>query len=259
MLLLLGDVHSRFEAINAQIRDFTRRTGQSPEAVLQLGDMGFYRRQLAEFFDEPGRTLDAHVHFIDGNHEDFARLDSLAKRYAGHFTHVKRCSTHTFVGLRFLLLGGAAYMDSINTPYGAVITPRDIENCLTWPPDSIDVVVSHDCPSGIGVSGKEGFEECGPPGFAGSRSILERFRPRLWLFAHYHEWFEATEGDTRFQGLAPAWEGYAILDQDGILSVVPNPVEETPALHEPAAESWGARLARKYLGLTKPKSEENNS
>lgn len=242
MLLLLGDVHCRYDVINQQLRDVVTRFGVWPEAVLQLGDLGFYQKQLVQYFERDGRRLDTHVHFIDGNHEEFSKLEALAQRFSRHFTHLPRCSAREFEGLRFLMLGGAAYMDSVNTPLGAVITPREIDSCLQLPPDAVDVVASHDCPCGIGVAGSPGFKDCGVPGFPGSRSLLERYAPRLWFFAHYHEWFTAEEGRTRFYGLAPAWEGYMLLEAGERVTTVRNRIPEAASC-SPFFGGWGSLFA----------------
>ncbi|MHC1788732.1 metallophosphoesterase family protein [Solidesulfovibrio sp.] len=238
MLLLLGDVHSRFAVINEQIADATKRFGRPPEMILQLGDLGFYKNRLEQYFQKQQRILTQHVHFIDGNHEDFPRLPALAKRYARQFTHLPRCATREFLGCRFLFLGGASYMDSINTPPGSVITNREIEACLQVAPDAVDIVVSHDCPRDIGVQGKADFNYCGTPGFAGSRRMLKRFAPRFWFFAHHHEWFEAEACGTRFYGLAPAWEGYGVLEGQDRFTLVRNRVEEPPPPPGPARRNW---------------------
>ncbi len=233
MLLLLGDVHCQFEFINTQFRHATQRFGAAPTTVLQLGDMGFYKKRLIEFFEEQENTLAAHVHFIDGNHEDFLRLDSLKKRFAAHFTHHPRCSNQEFLGMRFGMLGGASFMDHINTPAGSVISRGDVERCMRMEPGAIEVVVSHDCPTGIGVPGRAAFGYCGEPGFTGSRSILKRHAPKLWFFAHHHDWFRADDGRTKFYGLAPAWEGYGILQQDGTYTEVRHKIAEEAFASQP--------------------------
>jgi hypothetical protein len=110
------------------------------------------------------------------------------------------------------------------TPERAVVKPRDIERCLRHPPHAVDVVLSHDCPRGIGVANTPGFDHYGLPGFEGGDRIARHFRPVYWLFGHHHRCIEVDKDGTRYLGLPQSWMGYAVLTGDGQVELVENSV-----------------------------------
>ena len=128
MILFLSDVHCRYGVVNAQIAHAEARTGRPLEAVVVLGDFGFFEPDLRRFFRR--QRFHRPVFVVEGNHEDFDRLPRLAETYRGAFTHLPRATLHTIGGHRCLALGGAAYMDAHTTPRGAVVGAADIEACL---------------------------------------------------------------------------------------------------------------------------------
>ncbi len=220
MILFLSDVHCRYEFVNAQLAHAEQRQEQPVAAVVVLGDFGLFEPNLKRFFRRRGERFARPVFVIEGNHEDFARLPQLAAAYRDVFTHLPRGSVETLDGHRCLCLGGAAYMDAHTTPRGATLEPADIEACLRYPPGAVDLILTHDCPRGIGVTNAPGFEHYGPPGFAGGDRLAARFAPRFWFFGHHHRWIEHTLGATRCVGLPQSWRGYALLDTDGRLTTV---------------------------------------
>jgi len=224
VILLLSDVHAMFHVVNAQIDDAERRIQRSLAGVLALGDMGLFEPDLKRFFVDAGQRFKRPVHFLEGNHEDFGAFPRLVRRYAACFAHLPRASVHVIDGHHVLALGGAAYMDSATTPPGSAIAPADIESCLRHPPQAGRIILSHDCPAGIGVPSTPGFEHYDPTGFAGGDRLSAHFQPRLWFFGHHHKWFDRTLGRTRYIGLPQSWEGYALLSTRRTLRFVRNRV-----------------------------------
>ncbi|MBM4118936.1 hypothetical protein FJ251_14615 [bacterium] len=216
-LLLLGDVHTRFGVIAAQIEHAREVAGVLPCAVVVAGDLGLFGDDLRRHFRRQGLRFPAPVSFIEGNHEDFRAFASLVADYADVLTHLPRATVQPLGPWRALCLGGARYMDAMTTPRGCEITERDIDACLAFPAGAVDLVVSHDCPCGIGVPGTVGFEHLGPPGMPGFERIAARLRPRLWVFGHHHRWHEHEKLGTRYLGLPESWHGYCLLDPDGTL------------------------------------------
>lgn len=215
MILFLSDVHCRYGVVNAQIAHAEARTGRPFDAVVVLGDFGFFEPDLRRFFRR--QRFHRPVFVIEGNHEDFDRLPQLAATYRDAFTYLPRASLHTIGGHRCLALGGAAYMDAGTTPRRAVVSAADIDACLALPPRSASLILTHDCPRGIGVANAPGFEHYGPPGIEGGDRLVEHFAPDLWLFGHHHRWIEGRLGATRCVGLPQSWMGYAMLDDEGRL------------------------------------------
>jgi hypothetical protein len=244
VILLLTDVHGLYTVVNAQIAHAEATTGTLVAAAVILGDVGLFEPHLGRFFRRAGERFLRPTYFIEGNHEDHDHLAALAHAYRHELVHLPRGSVHTIDGCRLLCLGGAGYMDAHTTPRAAVITPADLEACLGHPGDSVDTIISHDCPQGIGVPNSPGCEHYGPPGFAGSDLLRAHFAPRLWVFGHHHRWFDHGAGGTRFVGLAQSWKGYGLLDCGATLRVVRHRVPIDTPFWSRLWQRWQSALRR---------------
>ncbi|MBK7702701.1 MAG: metallophosphoesterase [bacterium] len=151
-VLLLSDVHAHYGVIDAQAAHAQETWGRPVERVLVLGDFGLFGAELHRHFRRGGRRFSHPTAFIEGNHEDFAAFERLVRDYADVVTHLPRASRQRVGGWNCLCVGGARYMDAWSTPCGSEIRERDIDACLAHAPGSIDLVLSHDCPTGIGVT-----------------------------------------------------------------------------------------------------------
>lgn len=237
-LLLLSDVHARYDVIDAQVAHAEAQLGASVGQVLVLGDFGLFGDHLHRHFRQLGRRFPRPVAFIEGNHEDFRAFDQLVQGFADVVTHLPRGTVFRTVGRSCLCLGGARYMDAWSTPSGCEVKEQDIEAALRFAPGSIDLVISHDCPPGIGVPSAAGFTHLGPPGVAGFAAIVAHLAPRLWVFGHHHRWHQFEADGTRFIGLPQSWEGYVLLDDLGAVNCVAHEVAR------PAPARW-----RRWIGL----------
>ncbi len=222
--LLVSDIHSRYHVIDAQVAHARETLGRAVARVLVLGDFGLFGPNLHDFFRRDGRRFTLPVSFIEGNHEDFRSFDALVEEYADVVTHLPRGSLHDFGSGPWLCMGGARYMDAWSTPSGCEISEDDIDRCLEMEPGSIDIVISHDCPTCTGVVSHPELGHLGPPGVEGLTRVADHLRPRLWFFGHHHRWHEAIIGDTRYVGLPQSWQGYVLLDTDGRVDLVENEV-----------------------------------
>ena len=223
-ILLISDIHTKYNVVNAQILHAEAHCGHPVDQVMVLGDFGFFGDEMHDYFRRAGNRFLRPVSCIEGNHEDHGALPELAQRYADVVTHLSRGTVHLFGPLRGLCLGGAKYMDAGSTPRGCEITDTDVAACLAHPPDAVDLVLSHDCPSGIGVPNTPGLEHYGKPGAPQLDRIAERFRVRWWFFGHHHRWFDLEQDGTRFIGLPQSWIGYVLLHDDGELEMVKHEV-----------------------------------
>jgi len=234
MILLICDTHCYFDTVNKQIEYAENSLGLDVSCVIHLGDFGIYRSHLHDFFIKNGKRFRRPLYFIDGNHEDFDALPWLVKKYEDFFTYLPRGTVHTIAGYRFLALGGAAYMDSMITQKGAVITDQQIEECLTIPRDDVDIILTHDCPAGIGMPNTPGFEHFGDTGFPRSDELATHFKPKLWLFGHHHKWHSHQDGHTAYYGLCGAWKGFGMLDDNYQFTITKHTLEweKTPFLEK---------------------------
>ncbi len=237
MILIISDVHGQFQVVNEQIDFAERRLEKEVSSVIVLGDFGLFEVNLRRFFIRDKKRFKRPLYFIEGNHEDFSAFEGLMKKYGEFFTHFARGAVQNVDGHSFLCLGGARYMDLMNTPMHSEISDGDIERCLSHPPGSVKIILSHDCPSAIGVPNTPGLEFYGPPGIARSAEIIRRYEPELWIFGHHHKWFARKEGGTFFQGLAESWKGFGVLEKGRAFTVFDNPVE---LAHEPFWRRWFA-------------------
>ncbi len=237
-VLLISDIHTKFEVINVQIAHAEERMGRPVDEVLVLGDFGIFADELHEHFRRNHHRFLRPVSFIEGNHEDHGELRSLAERYSDVVNYLPRSSLYRLGTWRSLCLGGARYMDSWSTPRGCEITEADIEACLVHPAQDVDLVVSHDCPADIGMPNTPGLEYYGKPGVPLMTRLAEHFRPRYWFFGHHHRWFDYSKDGTRYLGLPQCWVGYALLHSDGEIELIKNEVTVE-------SRSWW----KKWLGL----------
>lgn len=232
MILIVSDTHCYYDTVNRQIEYAENVLGHSIACVIHLGDFGIYKAQLKEFFRKRKNRFLKPLYFIDGNHEDFKSLHSLVEVYEDHFTYLPRGTVHTIGGYRFLALGGAAYMDSMITSRESVITDQQIDACLAIPRGDVDIIITHDCPVGIGVPSTPGLEHFGETGFPRSDELAAHFKPKMWLFGHHHKWFHTTDAHTSYYGVSGVWKGFGLLDDNYHLSMIQNPVswKQTTAL-----------------------------
>lgn len=243
MLLFITDTHCRYEVINRQIDAAEELLNETVSEVVVLGDFGLYEPFLRRFLGKGKPGFSRPLSFIEGNHEDFDHFDRLVKRYRTCITHLPRGTVHEKVNRHFLALGGVAYMDAHLTPEGSVIKPRDIQTCLEHAPEAVDIILSHDCPDGVGIENCPGFEHYGKPGFTGGKNIADHFQPSHWLFGHHHRCIEKEIGETVYIGLPQSWEGFAVLSDSGQIKLIqhkiPNPLlPRHPLLQRAFPKKW---------------------
>ncbi len=228
IILLLSDIHAHYGVIDAQMVHAEQRFGRPVTQALVLGDLGLFGPDLHAHFRRGRQRFPRPVAFIEGNHEDYGAFDQLVRSYADVITHLPRGSVHAFGAWRWLCIGGARYMDSRSTPSGCEIRAADVAACLAHAPGSVDVVVSHDCPTGIGVTSDAGLRHLGPPGVADLARVAAHLRPRWWFFGHHHRWHEHAADGIRYIGLPESWRGYAAVAGDETVHLVRHEVPLPP-------------------------------
>ena len=225
MILVVTDTHCYFDIINKQIDYAEDSLGIPISSVIHLGDFGIYKQQLYDFFIRKSKRFRRPLYFIDGNHEDFNSIEKLVIKYKDFFTYLPRTKVNTIEGYRFLSLGGTGYMDSMATQRGAIITDKQINDCLSIPREDVDIILTHDCPTGIGVPNTPGLEYYGETGFKRSSELADHFKPKLWLFGHHHKWFTFQKDHTSYYGLGGVWRGFGLLDSGYQFRIVEHKIE----------------------------------
>ncbi len=226
-ILLVGDVHGKIEKVSGLLARAKAmfRIG----AAIQVGDFGFFESVFL-----PGRIASLYFsvpfYVVDGNHEDHDWLERQADtgrveawKEAHNLFYQPRGSVLRIGSSCIGFLGGALHVDrpqKINYATGVSNHIQQIqreEAGLVFNREKPDLVVTHTCPSGIGVGvrGSDGFQQgvvdfvrgagfdpgpvadCGD----GELAVLWRslkFRPSAWAFGHFHRTHEAQIEGTRF-------------------------------------------------------------
>ena len=187
---------------------------QHPKIVLQLGDFGIWDGEWGARYlrvlNEALAKEDAWLVFIDGNHEDFNVLGKLRESTSGDLIQIKgriwwatRGSRWEWQGKTWLALGGAVSPDAATRRQGYSWFPEEeispVDTAKTILGGTADVMLTHDCPSGV----HHAFDP--PPPWWDSRDlarsdrhrerlqgICELVRPSLLLHGHLHRAYART-------------------------------------------------------------------
>ncbi|MBF0363005.1 MAG: metallophosphoesterase [Oligoflexia bacterium] len=244
-LLLVGDVHGRWNEFNdhlLRLHQFYRF-----QAVLQLGDFGLYPEILKLYDDQKIRFI-VPVYVIDGNHEDHlwlakqskSELKSWSERFNLHFFN--RGHVFNWHKSKIGVIGGALNVDRPQKNFQGVanyITKEDREKVIhSFNKHKIDCIVSHSCPSNIGIEmkSKKTFEmgvnlhiraagfDPGPESDCGEKELTEiwyklNHKPVHWIFAHFHQFHLKKIAQTNFWAL-PEFDCPPILFWDNELKEI---------------------------------------
>jgi hypothetical protein len=91
----------------------------------------------------------------------------------------------------------------------------------------VDIILTHDCPVGIGVPNSPGLAHYGETGFPRSDELIRHFKPKMWFFGHHHKWFSYRDNQTEYYGLSGIWKGFGLLGENYEFEFVKNKVEWT--------------------------------
>jgi predicted phosphodiesterase len=222
-VLIVGDVHGQHRELAEALRQV--QTDYRIEAGIQVGDFGFYENIMAELVRYP-----VPLHVIDGNHEDHRWLRRTLRRGAAEVWKEKanliyqpRPSVASLGASKVGFLGGALHVDrpqkhNLLSRFPNYILRRHREQAVAlFNREKPDLIVTHSCPSGIGIGvrGSADLEQgvaehisgagfdAGPQDDCGEAELAElwrglRYRPRGWVFGHFHCAHEAVVEGTRF-------------------------------------------------------------
>lgn len=210
MVFLTGDTHSEVERLSS--KNFSQ--GQKlteKDFVIILGDFGLFwentpdRREeywIKWLSEKPWTTL-----FLDGNHENFFRLDNLpeVERFGGKvgfvndkLLHLKRGEIYNIDNIKLFVFGGGYSIDKVrrveNISWWARELPSYMEyrnglNNLEAHNFEVDFILSHEAPSSVyDIIKEKYFTEKNKyydlPKFLEEVKNLTTFKH--WFFGHFH-------------------------------------------------------------------------
>jgi hypothetical protein len=178
--------------------------------ILHAGDFGIWPgesgRDYVSALTAKLAALDVHVHFIDGNHEDFTQVSQFDPwmRMSEHprIVHLPRGMRWTWHGQTWLALGGAVSVDKALRTEGVSWWPGE---CITLDQAAAaildgpaDVMLTHDAPLCAPVHLME------PPPIAWARvdllkswlhrsllqDVMFHVKPSFLIHAHYHQAYQ---------------------------------------------------------------------
>lgn len=239
-VLLQGDTHGRAGSVRAALATAQQ---QGCELAIILGDYGWgwdwnsyvHRDEFTAKVAKAVAAYEVPVWWIDGNHENFDRLEAVGAfnaeapvEIAPGVTYLPRGTVQTVGETRVLFIGGAYSVDKKwRQPHTSwwpqeEITGAEAERCLEA--GQVDVVVSHDvCDTGFRAAMSLALDEdrrqsaaelehlvwkndVSFPEAKFNRRTLEAIRetarPSHWYHGHYHASYEVTARETVFHGLA---------------------------------------------------------
>jgi len=229
-VLLVGDTHASVSWLRGVVLPAAAELGV--DSCVVLGDFGYWP-EAGEFLKvarDAQKTHGVLVSFIDGNHEDHALLRTDCLRageglagpvwLGGGLNYLPRGSTISVGGLSVLCVGGAASIDrsdrveSISWFAEETLSRGDVVNIRKV--GEVDVVLSHDAPSGWDIPGLPSLRLF-PQGWLDELAHCRRHRrilaealaktnPQLLVHGHYHSNYQKTVnwgiGSTTVQGLS---------------------------------------------------------
>jgi len=226
-VIVIGDVHGQYRELADVLRQ--AQTDFGVAAALQVGDFGFFREPMAQL-RRNGIRFPVPVHAIDGNHEDHRWLRQAVRsgvarawQAEANLIYQPRPSVARLGASTVGFLGGALHVDRPQTHNVLSRFPNYIarhhreQAAALFNREMPELIVTHSCPAGIGIGMcgsptmaqgvaehvvHAGFDP-GPPGDCGEAQLATlwrelRYRPRGWVFGHFHCAHEATVEGTRF-------------------------------------------------------------
>lgn len=202
-MLLLGDVHGFWTELNVTIAAAIR---QHPDIthIVQVGDWGYgpwpfdhkpFKASRGFLSDEEMDIYNrAEKWWIDGNHENFDKLDEDSGAWQPGWNHMPRGTVKEIDGYRILFFGGGYSVDKANrTPHVSWwpqehITYGQIHNTLESVDGPIDALITHEHAACVPYSDDKYKRNCQVS--KGHRNMLQqlvdRYSPDFHFFGHHH-------------------------------------------------------------------------
>ena len=202
-ILIVGDVHGEWGKLSKLINR------HRPDMVLSCGDFGYWPKWKGSR-SYLLRNRDVPIHFCDGNHEDHESLRQVGEdgRAPGMENVFYRRRGTTLVlpdGRTVLFMGGADSIDKKYRTPGYDWFPEETikqSDIGALPDCRVDIVISHTCPSDLLPYMREVDErKTNDPSNAALSVVLQKYKPCLWYFGHWHTSLMGRTGNTEWRAL----------------------------------------------------------
>jgi len=192
-IMICGDIHGDWASLNTLI------SKKKPSLILQAGDFGYWPRE-PKYALEKIKPHDTKIYFCDGNHEDhWALKDVKDNELAPNIFYMSRGSVMTLPdGRNVLFFGGADSIDKEDRTLGFDWFPEEIPSyrdlaAIDKLDMKIDIVISHTCPEDFTEMDQWKWKDkVTDPTRKLLSVILDRFKPDLWYFGHWHDFLQGT-------------------------------------------------------------------
>ncbi len=220
------------------------------DAILHVGDFGFWvdsawTDEYLQAVEQAAQEWEIPIYWLCGNHEDHSRRAEFNDPDNRPMTiYLPRGHRWTWWGKRFMALGGAFSVDRFMRTKGVGWWPEEelslaeVEYASRDDGTPVDVVVAHDCPTGVDIPGVGADFATQVRGnwpdhmlYGASihrdkvRDVYDATRPKLWINGHYHRRYEKFYQGTRFLGLdmdtTSVGKNTIILTQEDLLCSTP--------------------------------------
>lgn len=220
---MAGDWHGHSQWAEAC---FQRAYQSGADAILHVGDFGFWTDnewtdRYLQRVERAAQEWGIFLYWVDGNHEDHSRRAEFNDPVNRPMTvHLPRGYRWSWWGKRFMALGGAFSIDrfarTLNVAWWAEeeLSLADVEYASRDDGIPVDVVIAHDCPTGVHIPGVGADAQTQVRGewpdhmLYGAnmhrrkvRDVYDAVQPKLWINGHYHIGYEKYFQGTRFLGL----------------------------------------------------------
>ena len=177
-MLFIGDVHGKIDQYLRLIKGH--------KTSIQVGDMGFSYAQL----------VPEHK-FIGGNHDNWDQIDD-CESYLGRYGYLLE---DTGAATREIFFVSGAYsIDKAQRTIGInwwkreELSNQEMFSCWDLYKGA-DILVSHDCPLSVatcfGIHERDKTRQF-------LQSLLDKHKPNIWIFGHWHRHFDEIINGCRF-------------------------------------------------------------
>ena len=211
IIFITGDTHGGYKSGETKLKEFAKkyRFGKDDYLII-AGDFGFIwedetdkkEKEWLDWFDNQKFT----TLFIDGNHENFNRLDSykfsyfcggMVHKISKKVIHLLRGEIYEINGLRIFTMGGALSVDkyrrTLNVSWwkGEGITQEQISKAwekLRQIGYKVDIAITHTCPRSVikKVINPRSSSKLEDINMDILQGLCGYIKFRKWYFGHFH-------------------------------------------------------------------------